>query len=167
MSALCAFTSSHAGHLPSHLPLSSLAQVTDFDISDGVLRVQCAEAVVGRIDLHFIDPKTQLPVEKPKTRTEVGYKIGGEAEFGLKEILLCCFYDDRKSKNLPLQPSCQVITRHLVTKPGRVYNLNQAKRDIASVYSTGLFEDVNISPKEAEDSTETSPKVRGGCEGEG
>jgi hypothetical protein len=40
-----------------------------------------------------------------------------------------------------------------------VYNLSEAKRDIASIYSTGLFEDVNITPKEAEDSTETRPKV--------
>ena len=50
--------------------------------------------------------------------------------------------------------------RHLATKSGAVYNLAQAKRDIASIYSTGLYEDVNIAPREAEDSTETSPKVR-------
>uniref|UniRef100_A0A383VQ38 Bacterial surface antigen (D15) domain-containing protein n=1 Tax=Tetradesmus obliquus TaxID=3088 RepID=A0A383VQ38_TETOB len=52
-----------------------------------------------------------------------------------------------------------VIRRHLTTQPGRVYSLRQAKADIDSVYSTGLFEDVNIVPQEAEDSTETQPKV--------
>ena len=54
----------------------------------------------------------------------------------------------------------EIITRHLTTKPGRVYNLRAAKADIDSIYSTGLFEDVNIVPKEAEESTEISPKVR-------
>lgn len=47
-------------------------------------------------------------------------------------------------------------------QPGRVYNLRQAKADIDSIYSTGLFEDVNITPQEAEDSTESHPKVCGG-----
>jgi hypothetical protein len=41
-----------------------------------------------------------------------------------------------------------------------VYNLRQAKADIDSIYSTGLFEDVNIVPQEAEDSTESHPKAR-------
>jgi outer membrane protein assembly factor BamA len=41
-----------------------------------------------------------------------------------------------------------------------VYNLKQAKRDIASIYATGLFEDVNLTPRESEASTETAPKVR-------
>lgn len=40
-----------------------------------------------------------------------------------------------------------------------MYNLHQAKRDIASIYSMGIFEDVSIAPKEAEDSTEQSPKL--------
>lgn len=53
----------------------------------------------------------------------------------------------------------EVILRHLTTAPGRVYNLKQAKRDINAVYSTGLFDDVNITPKESENSTESSPKV--------
>jgi hypothetical protein len=44
---------------------------------------------------------------------------------------------------------------------GRVYNLRQAKADIDSIYSTGLFEDVNIVPQEADDSTEAHPKVKG------
>lgn len=66
----------------------------------------------------------------------------------------------------PCSPKAQgatkpgVIRRHLTTQPGRVYSLRQAKADIDSVYSTGLFEDVNIVPQEAEDSTETQPKVR-------
>jgi hypothetical protein len=42
-----------------------------------------------------------------------------------------------------------------------VYNLRQAKADIDSIYSTGLFEDVNIVPQEADDSTEAHPKVTG------
>ncbi|GAX81347.1 hypothetical protein CEUSTIGMA_g8778.t1 [Chlamydomonas eustigma] len=99
-----------------------VGQVTDFDFKEGILRIQCAEAVVGSIDLQFIDPQTQLPREKPRTRPEI-------------------------------------IRRHLQTEPGKVYSLTQAKRDIASIYSTGLFEDVSIAPKEAEDSTETHPKI--------
>jgi outer membrane protein insertion porin family len=52
-----------------------------------------------------------------------------------------------------------VILRHLTTVPGRVYSLRQAKADIDSIYSTGLFDDVAIVPQEAADSTETHPKV--------
>ncbi|KAF6264536.1 surface antigen-domain-containing protein [Scenedesmus sp. NREL 46B-D3] len=52
-----------------------------------------------------------------------------------------------------------VIRRHLTMQPGRAYSLRQAKQDIDSIYSTGLFEDVNIVPQEAEDSTEQQPKV--------
>ncbi len=52
-----------------------------------------------------------------------------------------------------------VVTRHLTTKPGAAYNLRTVRRDINAVYSTGLFEDVNVATREAEDSTEAAPKV--------
>ncbi|PNW78727.1 hypothetical protein CHLRE_09g388097v5 [Chlamydomonas reinhardtii] len=52
-----------------------------------------------------------------------------------------------------------IITRHLTTKPGQVYNLRGIRRDINAVYSTGLFEDVNVVTREAADSTEAAPKV--------
>ncbi|KAI8467202.1 MAG: surface antigen-domain-containing protein [Monoraphidium minutum] len=52
-----------------------------------------------------------------------------------------------------------VVLRHLTMQPGRVYSLRQARADIDSIYSTGLYEDVNITPQEAEDSTEENPKV--------
>ncbi|GLC64066.1 hypothetical protein PLESTF_000114600 [Pleodorina starrii] len=52
-----------------------------------------------------------------------------------------------------------VVRRHLTTQPGAVYNLRAVRRDINAVYSTGLFEDVNVSTREAEDSTEAAPKV--------
>jgi hypothetical protein len=61
----------------------------------------------------------------------------------------------------------EVVLRHFATKPGKVYNLRQAKSDIDSVYSTGLFDDVNIIPNEADDSTEQQPKVGGGALGAG
>ena len=38
--------------------------------------------------------------------------------------------------------------------------MRQASRDIDSVYSMGLFDDVNILPQAAEDSTPGCPKVR-------
>ena len=53
-----------------YLPLTS-PQVIDFGVSDGVIRVDCAEVVVGRIALNFIDPKTQQPRDKPRTRPEI------------------------------------------------------------------------------------------------
>ena len=40
-----------------------------------------------------------------------------------------------------------------------MYNLKQAKRDIASIYATGLFEDVNITPNESDSSSEAAPRV--------
>ena len=44
----------------------------------------------------------------------------------------------------------------------QVYNVRQAKTDIDAVYSMGLFDDVNILPQPAEDSTLEQPKV-GAC----
>jgi len=42
----------------------------------------------------------------------------------------------------------------------QVYNMKQAQADIESVYSMGLFDDVNILPSPAEDSTADAPKVQ-------
>lgn len=53
----------------------------------------------------------------------------------------------------------EIIMRQLSTKPGRVYSLQEAKRDIDAVYSMGIADDVNILPQPAEDSTSTCPKV--------
>ena len=41
----------------------------------------------------------------------------------------------------------------------QVYNIKQAKRDIDAVYSMGLFDDVNILPAPAADTTLENPKV--------
>lgn len=45
--------------------------MADFDIREGVVTLECAEAVVGDVSLTFIDGKTQQPVESPRTRPEV------------------------------------------------------------------------------------------------
>ena len=55
---------------PPHA-IPSPPQVVDFGVSDGIIRVDCAEVVVDRIALNFIDPKTQKPREKPRTRPEI------------------------------------------------------------------------------------------------
>jgi len=52
-----------------------------------------------------------------------------------------------------------IIMRQLTTRPGQVYNLQQAKQDIEAVYSMGLFEDVSIRPQPAEGSTVEMPRV--------
>lgn len=41
----------------------------------------------------------------------------------------------------------------------QVYSTQQARSDIDSVYSMGLFDDVNILPQPAEDSTLEHPKA--------
>ena len=41
----------------------------------------------------------------------------------------------------------------------QVYNMKQAQADIESVYSMGLFDDVNILPSPAEDATSDAPKA--------
>lgn len=81
----------------------------------------------------------------------------GEATVGGVELA----FIDPKTNSPKAQGATKaaVIRRHLTTEPGRVYSLRQAKQDIDSIYSTGLFEDVNIVPQEAEDSTEAHPKV--------
>jgi hypothetical protein len=45
----------------------------------------------------------------------------------------------------------------------QVYNMKQAQADIESVYSMGLFDDVNILPSPAEDATPDAPKVTPSC----
>lgn len=52
-----------------------------------------------------------------------------------------------------------VVLRHLTLRPGRPYSLRQARADIDAVYATGLYEDVNIAPQEADGSTEEAPVV--------
>ncbi|GFR47680.1 hypothetical protein Agub_g9426, partial [Astrephomene gubernaculifera] len=94
-----------------------MGMVSDFTFEEGALQLQCAEAVVGALQLRFLDPATGQPREQPRTRPHI-------------------------------------ITRHITTKPGQVYNLRTIRRDINAVYSTGLFEDVNVATREAEDSTE-------------
>eukprot|EP00775_Hariotina_reticulata_P007019 gene7019-7233_t len=81
----------------------------------------------------------------------------GEATVGCLDL---AFLDPKTNSPKPqgaTKPS--IVRRHLTTEPGRVYSLRAAKQDIDSIYSTGLFEDVNIVPQEAEDSTEQHPKV--------
>ena len=41
----------------------------------------------------------------------------------------------------------------------QVYSMRQAGRDIDTVYSMGLFDDVKFLPQQAEDSTMEAPKV--------
>lgn len=53
----------------------------------------------------------------------------------------------------------EVILRQVTTRPGRAYDLRQAKSDMAAVYSMGLFEDVSIRPVPAEGSSMESPQV--------
>ncbi|KAK3280296.1 Outer envelope protein 80, chloroplastic [Cymbomonas tetramitiformis] len=45
------------------------------------------------------------------------------------------------------QTKPHVIMRQLSTRPGQVYNLRQARRDIDAVYSMGILEDVNMLPQ--------------------
>lgn len=54
-----------------------LGQVSDFDVKEGVIRLECAEARVGSIKLDFIDPETQKPKAKPRTKPEVGFGVSG------------------------------------------------------------------------------------------
>lgn len=43
----------------------------------------------------------------------------------------------------------EIVMRHISTKPGQVYSLQQAKRDVEAVYQTSVMEDVNMLPKPA------------------
>ncbi|GMH41408.1 hypothetical protein BSKO_09318 [Bryopsis sp. KO-2023] len=52
----------------------------------------------------------------------------------------------------------EIVTRHIGTKTGSIYNMKQGKRDIEAIYSTGLFDDVNITPQSSPDSTSEQPK---------
>ncbi|KXZ54331.1 hypothetical protein GPECTOR_5g414 [Gonium pectorale] len=107
-----------------------MGMISDYTFENGALSLHAAEAVVGSVQLRFLDPASGQPRDKPRTRPHI-------------------------------------VTRHLTTQPGQVYNLKAVRRDINAVYSTGLFEDVNVSTREAEDSTETQPKARSGGAGAG
>jgi outer membrane protein assembly factor BamA len=56
-----------------------------------------------------------------------------------------------------LETTAQCIQRGMATL--QVYNMKQAQADIESVYSMGLFDDVNILPSPAEDATSDAPKA--------
>lgn len=52
----------------------------------------------------------------------------------------------------------EIVSRHIGIRPGSVYNTKQGKRDIEAIYSTGLFDDVNITPQASADSSPEQPK---------
>ncbi|GBG89700.1 hypothetical protein CBR_g49553 [Chara braunii] len=89
-------------------------QVTDVEIlSNGIIRVQVAEAEVNNITIRFLDRKTGEPTQG-KTRPET-------------------------------------LLRQLMTKPGQVYSLQQGRRDVETVFTMGIMEDVNLVPQPAGD----------------
>lgn len=96
-------------------------QVVDVDMQEGIAQLKLAEAVVGKVNLKFLDGETGEPT-KGKTQSKV-------------------------------------IMRQIATKPGAIYNIRQAKRDIDAIYSMGLADDVNLLPQPAEDSSVDHPKV--------
>ncbi|BBM98926.1 outer membrane protein insertion porin family [Marchantia polymorpha subsp. ruderalis] len=89
-------------------------QVTDVEIlSDGIIRVQVAEAEVHNINIRFLDRKTGEPTTG-KTQPET-------------------------------------LLRQLTTKKGQVYSLQQGRRDVETVFTMGIMEDVNLVPQPAGD----------------
>lgn len=96
-------------------------QVVDVDMQEGIAQLKLAEAVVGKVNLKYLDGETGEPT-KGKTQSKV-------------------------------------IMRQIATKPGAIYNIRQAKRDIDAIYSMGLADDVNLLPQPAEDSAVDHPKV--------
>ncbi|CAG9465111.1 unnamed protein product [Pedinophyceae sp. YPF-701] len=53
----------------------------------------------------------------------------------------------------------EIIMRHVTTKPGQIYSLQQARRDIDSVYSMGLYDDVSMVPTTTEANGPGAPQV--------
>jgi hypothetical protein len=53
-----------------------------------------------------------------------------------------------------------IVMRQLSTKPGAVYSLRQARRDIDAVYSMGIMEDVNMLPQVCAHVTAVPPSRR-------
>lgn len=45
----------------------------------------------------------------------------------------------------------EVISRALTIAPGSVYSLRQLKQDLDAIYSTGIFEDVNMVPSPSDE----------------
>ncbi|KAL3145356.1 hypothetical protein ABBQ38_001612 [Trebouxia sp. C0009 RCD-2024] len=68
-------------------------------------------------------------------------------------------FQDKKTGDIKDEGATKpkVIMRQLCTRPGQVYSVQQARRDIDAVYSMGLFDDVKILPQPAEDSTLENP----------
>ena len=80
----------HSTVLPLHPPLPP--QVSDFNITDGLVHIECAEAKVGQIELVMIDPKTSQPNPSSRTRPEVVLRhlatTTGQA-YNLKQVCAC------------------------------------------------------------------------------
>lgn len=87
----------------------------------------------------------------------------GVAELAVGEVVVASMGLQFTDKEGGVKPKGvtrpQYITRHLQIRPGRPYDLKEARQNVASVYATGLFEDVNIMMKEADSSTEMCPQV--------
>lgn len=46
-------------------------QVSDYTFEDGQLQLRCAEAVVGSVQLRFLDPATNSPKDKTRTKPHI------------------------------------------------------------------------------------------------
>ena len=134
-------------------------QVTDADMKGNVAELRMKEARISRVSLKFLNPET-------------GEQCMGAFESHPRCIrstlsLTHSLTASRRSSLIPRaapssgKTSPEVIMKNMTIKPGQVYNVRQAKSDIDVVHAMGLFDDVNIVPQPAEDTTQNSdqPKI--------
>jgi hypothetical protein len=122
---------------------------------------------VGRVNLRFVDRETGEGREEGATRPEVILRQMSTRPGQVRRAAAV-------GQHLHHWPQAHVPVR--VPSAGeraashrervryrlhitQVYNMKQAQADIESVYSMGLFDDVNILPSPAEDAMPDAPKV--------
>ena len=119
---------------------------------------------VGRINLRFVDRETGEGREEGATRPDVilrqmSTRPGQVGAMPCSAIsATACVRSGVPLANIRQRRDCGGLMQHGVGTM-QVYNMKQAQADIESVYSMGLFDDVNILPSPAEDATSDAPKA--------
>lgn len=131
-----------------------LGQVVDAEISDnGVCEMKVSEALVNKVR-----PRRNRVGRRARGALPRVPPAGGEsarlppcpAPRLLRQVTVRTL-DKNTGEPCKGKTRPEVITRALTIAPGSVYSLRQLKQDLDAIYSTGIFEDVNMVPSPSDE----------------
>ncbi|TXG73238.1 hypothetical protein EZV62_001817 [Acer yangbiense] len=119
--------------------------VSDVEIlSGGMIRLQVSEAEVNNISIRFLDRKTGEPTKgKTKPETILRQLTTKKGQNSVLSLKCTSFWLDTFKLIRVFRPEIILV---------KVYSMLQGKRDVETVLTMGIMEDVSIIPQPAGDS---------------